>query len=247
MSVNYNPVTPTEGLVLCIDPSNPRCYPGSGTTVFDLSGQGNNGTLTNGASVVNTGAGRALDFDGSNDFVDYGRCDPLSNLGVLSCSFWCFPKSANGMYSLMRYDTRGASGDERRADYFGIAPTGGILYPACYFSIAGNPFSHQSFATTTLSVAQNAWSHVAFSVSLTGNSARIAVNGVAVAGTRSSGGVAPTATAAQGTTPWRSQTYQGLASQFYFDGQLDDIRIYNRALSDSEIRLLFESKRGKYL
>ena len=38
----------TDGLVLALDAGNAKSYPGSGTSWSDLSGQGNNGTLTNG-------------------------------------------------------------------------------------------------------------------------------------------------------------------------------------------------------
>jgi len=37
----------TEGLVLALDAGNKKSYSGSGTTWTDLSGQENNGTLTN--------------------------------------------------------------------------------------------------------------------------------------------------------------------------------------------------------
>ena len=226
-----------QGLVGCWIPS----VSGSGNTLPDVSGYGNHGTLTNMSpdDWVSGQYGRALDFDGVNDFLDYGRCDQLSGLGVLSCSFWCYPKSANEMYGLIRYNTTIAIGSERRADYFGIQATGGVLYPMCYFSVAGNPFFFQSFTSTSLPVAQNTWSHVAFSVNLAGNTATIAVNGVSIAGTRTSGGTPPTATAAQGTVTWRSQTYiVSGGTQFYFDGQIDDVRQYNRALTEPEIKLL---------
>lgn len=51
------------------DPSNPDCYPGSGTAVTDLSGSGNNGTFTNGVGFSNDGGG-CFTFDGTNDFID---------------------------------------------------------------------------------------------------------------------------------------------------------------------------------
>ena len=231
-----------QGLVGCWIPS----ISGSGLLLPDLSMRGNNGVLTgmDASDWVASGSGRALDFDGVNDYVDYGRCDQLSGLGVLSCSFWVYPKSVNGVYGLIRYNSTIALGGERRADYFGVEASGGVLYPTCYFSVAGAPTTFQSFTSSSLPVAQNSWSHVAFSVNLASNTATLAVNGVPLAGTRSSGGVPPTATAAQGTVPWRSQTYTGSGgTQFYFDGQLDDIRIYSRALTEAEIRLL-ASDRG---
>jgi len=74
---NYNAskgryITPenivTNGLVLNIDPANSSSYSGVGNTIYDLSGFGNTGTLTNGPtfSALNGGS---LVLDGSNDYV----------------------------------------------------------------------------------------------------------------------------------------------------------------------------------
>ena len=55
----------TDGLKLYLDASNPASYPGSGTTWFDLSGNGNNGTMVNGVVPLSN----AMQFDGVNDYV----------------------------------------------------------------------------------------------------------------------------------------------------------------------------------
>ena len=47
MGISYSPHIVSDGLVLCLDAANPRSYPGSGTTWYDLSGNGNHGTLVN--------------------------------------------------------------------------------------------------------------------------------------------------------------------------------------------------------
>lgn len=47
MASRYSPKIPTDGLVLAWDANNPKSYPGSGATIYDLSGNGNNGTLVN--------------------------------------------------------------------------------------------------------------------------------------------------------------------------------------------------------
>jgi hypothetical protein len=59
-----------QGLTVYYDFSNPNCYPGSGTTAYDLSGYGNNGTLINGTSFDTTNGG-ALVFDGVDDYVQF--------------------------------------------------------------------------------------------------------------------------------------------------------------------------------
>ena len=47
MSTHYSPRIVTDGLVLYLDAANPKSYPGTGTDWFDLSGNGNDGTLYN--------------------------------------------------------------------------------------------------------------------------------------------------------------------------------------------------------
>ena len=59
-----------QGLSVYYDFSNPNSYPGSGTTVYDLSGYSNNGTLTNGPTF-STNNGGALVFDGVDDYVQF--------------------------------------------------------------------------------------------------------------------------------------------------------------------------------
>ena len=74
----------TSGLVLNLDAGNPASYPGSGTTWTDLSGNGNNGTLTNGPTYNSANYGSIV-FDGSNDYVALPSIDTNSNFTL---NFW---------------------------------------------------------------------------------------------------------------------------------------------------------------
>ena len=58
MAVNYQNKIVTNGLVLCLDAADKKSYPGTGTTWFDRSGNGNNGTSSGGVSydVNNSGS-----------------------------------------------------------------------------------------------------------------------------------------------------------------------------------------------
>lgn len=62
------PSITVSNLLLYWDVSNPNSYPGTGTTIYDLSENGNNGTLVNGVSY-NSSNGGVLVFDGIDDFV----------------------------------------------------------------------------------------------------------------------------------------------------------------------------------
>lgn len=69
MSISYNRSIVTSNLIACFDPGNPRTYPGSGTTIYDASGNGYTGTLTNGPTYSSVNGGVFV-LDGVNDFID---------------------------------------------------------------------------------------------------------------------------------------------------------------------------------
>jgi hypothetical protein len=60
----------TDGLILNLDAAKLQSYSGSGTNWYDISGNNNNGTLTNGPTLTGSGKNLAIRFDGSNDYVD---------------------------------------------------------------------------------------------------------------------------------------------------------------------------------
>ncbi|MDB4396062.1 LamG domain-containing protein [bacterium] len=68
MSAHANPNIVTDGLVLIADAGDPKSYPGSGSTWYDRSGNGNNGTLTNGASWSSENGG-IMECDGIDDYI----------------------------------------------------------------------------------------------------------------------------------------------------------------------------------
>ena len=59
---------------------------GSGTIVADSSGYGNNGN-TYGPSWVDGKIGKALNFDGNDDYVDFGNSNSLNTTSI-TVSFW---------------------------------------------------------------------------------------------------------------------------------------------------------------
>ena len=81
MATNYNPSIVTDGLVLCFDAANPKSYPGSGTTWYDLSGNDNHGTLLNEPSF-SSDKGGCFVFDGTDDRISF------STVAIKTICFW---------------------------------------------------------------------------------------------------------------------------------------------------------------
>jgi hypothetical protein len=67
---NYTGGIVTNGLVLNLDAAKLDSYPGTGTTWYDISGNNNNGTLTNGPTFSGIGKQASIVFDGTNDYVN---------------------------------------------------------------------------------------------------------------------------------------------------------------------------------
>ena len=89
MGAYAGPEIVEDGLVLALDAGNTKSYPGSGTTWTDLSGNGNNGTLVNGPTYSDG----SIVFDGINDYVSL--VDNLGDPQQFSVSFWCYPTELN--------------------------------------------------------------------------------------------------------------------------------------------------------
>jgi hypothetical protein len=73
MATIMSPNIPAEGLRCFIDATNIRSYPGTGNTIYDLSGNGSHGTFINGATYSSDSGGVVV-LDGTNDYIDI-TCD----------------------------------------------------------------------------------------------------------------------------------------------------------------------------
>ena len=85
MACNYQGKIVTNGLVLCLDAADKKSYPGTGTTWFDRSGNGYNGTLI-GGSTFNNSNGGSIVFDGTDDYVNCGT--PSISVGKITVIAW---------------------------------------------------------------------------------------------------------------------------------------------------------------
>jgi hypothetical protein len=68
MGIAYNTSMISDGLVVYVDAANPRSYPGTGNTWYDLSGNNNHMTLVNGVGFSSVNGG-VMQTDGTNDYI----------------------------------------------------------------------------------------------------------------------------------------------------------------------------------
>jgi hypothetical protein len=110
MALSHSPSIVTNGLVLYLDAANRRSYPGGGTIWNDLSGNGNNGTLTNGPTYSSANGGSIV-FDGGDDYINGSSFTP--NITNKTLSGWVklssITQQGGGLVNLQSTD--GASFD----------------------------------------------------------------------------------------------------------------------------------------
>ncbi len=193
----------------------------SGTTAADSAGT-NNATLVNGPTFVAGRLGNAVNLDGTNDHVSMptGIVNGLTNFSIAT---W------------VRLDTTSAW---RRIFDFGTGTTVNMfLTPqsgssTVRFAITTGGAGGEQQINGTPALSTGVWTHVA--VTKSGNTGILYVNGVQV-GQNTSMTLSPSSLG-NTTQNWigRSQ----YAGDPFLDGQVDDFRIYNRALSVSEVQSL---------
>jgi hypothetical protein len=98
MPTHEGPNIITDGLVLCLDAADKNSYPTTGTTWTDVSGNDNNGTLTNGPTFDSANGGSIV-FDGVNDSVQGNTSAFKRNNGEeITVSAWIRPQKLSGSY-----------------------------------------------------------------------------------------------------------------------------------------------------
>ena len=191
---------------------------GAGTTATDNSGTGNNGTLINGATWSTTAKfGAAASFDGTNDRIDVADSNSLDLTSGMTLEAWVRP-TANSSYRTVLL--KEVTGELAYALYAADSDHGGR-------SSGWNRIGNVSrFADGTSALPLNAYSHVA--VTYNGSSLVFYVNGVATRSTAVTGNIQTSTMPLRigGNTIWGE----------YFQGQIDEVRVYNRALSQNEIQ-----------
>ena len=215
-SVSQNPL-PT-GLV-----AGYRLNEGSGGTTADISGNNNTGTLVN-APVWTTGKyGSALAFDG-NDYVDLGNTSSLRLTGSMTLTAWIRISANPGDDGAIVAKLGGAGWQLK------TSPDTGVRTAAIQISSNGSD-TVQRYSATVLSL--NTWYHIAGVYDAAARTLSIFVNGVL-----DNGVLSGTVPASQYDAPFDVEIAQrpGYPGSFNFLGTIDEVHVFNRALTAAEIQ-----------
>lgn len=229
MSIFYNPKTITDGLVLCLDAANRKSYPGSGSTWTNRSGLSNNGTLVNTPTFSSENRGYLSFASASSQYAT------ATNLGSLSR--WTvetvvrFTAAYNTKVAMVVGNQYNGASSLNFSIGTNNSPTN--------FNIAVGFFDGTWHNTTGIAYDQNTWFHITGTYD--GSTIRQYTNGTQVdslnyIGTPTSGGEIRI------NRRWDDV----VSSSNLFDSNIPMVRIYNRALTASEISQNFNALRGRY-
>jgi hypothetical protein len=184
---------------------------GSGTAVHDASGNSQTGTLQGGTSWTTSGKyGKALSFNGTNAYVNIPNSSLLQLTTAMTLEAWVNPSKLTGVWRDVIYkgnDNYYLEADSTSAKPATRATSGGSLLG-------------------TGSLAVNTWTHLAGTYD--GATLRLYVNGVQVSSRALTGSITVSTNALQiGGDSIYGQ---------YFSGNIDEVRVYSRALSATEIQ-----------
>jgi hypothetical protein len=223
MGVGYNPKIVTDGLVLCLDAANRKSYPGSGTSWTDLSGRGNNGTLTNGPTFSNN----SIVFDGVDDKVELVSASLLPT-GTSDRTITCFVRTPTSFPEPYLHVVHWGTATTDQA--FGLA----------IFSNGGLNTHPWSGAPSQGTVVVDRDYFLAVSYTHTGTLHKFWINGV-------SQGSGISRAINTGTTDARvGARISSHTEDWGPSGRIYNVNVYNRTLLDTEIQQNFQALRGRY-
>jgi len=202
----------------------------SNTKMVDISQYGNNGSCS-GANCPNwTSSGRfggAFEFDGEDDYINCGSGSSLDDLTTFTWSAWIYPTGWGGDNEGVIIQKHDGKKEFRLLNGGGEQSIRGYL---------GDGSSNAANNTISL----NTWQHVVVTYSTSDGYLNIYVNGNEVSYASRNPDTTPVSDAAGNLEIGRRPTKR------WFNGTIDEVRIYNRALSAEEIWMHHQSEFQKY-
>ena len=198
----------------------------AGTTASDASGNGRTGTLVNGPAWTAGRVNGGLTFNGTNQYESAAHASAL-NAYPLTVAVWVKTAATTGVRGIVNKYVAGSSNG------WNLFLNNGNI---CAWYLRSNSryvYDGGGCTLSTAGYADNTWHHVVYVVDAAGG--RLYVDGQQRA-SRAWKGTAGAPTTTQGVRV--ASLSWGVRRRRYLSGGIDDVRIYNRALSAAEIAAL---------
>jgi hypothetical protein len=245
----YGPQIVTSGLVLALDAGDRNSYPGTGTTWYDISGNGNNGTISNGEFVPNVYGGgylRNLNNESNFFYISVPNSTTLFNTFSTIVSGWTieeviwtnstiYPEADAGTVVSDNAYSLGNTGFDWNHGYgissfqFGQSNNAGGSYDDVV--VTSIPSQYAQF--NTWRIRTMIWNRGANNVSLYIN------------GTYIGGGNTPN-TAGEAIYDGGGGMSIGTLYGWKFYGRRSSFKVYNRVLTSTEITQNYQSQKTRY-
>lgn len=200
----------------------------AGTTAFDASQNGNgnpnanNGTLTNTPTRITSGKlNSAISFDGTDDYISVNDSSLLNITSDITLEAWAYPTSLTSANKTVVFKGNSTSNSTRQ---YGVRLNASNQWEG-FLSIGTTEYT---LACTLSAATVNQWSHIVFKRS--SSNADLYINGRKVCNSAAFG----TGTINSTANILAIGRY-GAASSEYFGGYIDNVRLYNIALTDAQV------------
>jgi len=215
-----------QGLVLNLDAGNPYSYAGSGSAWYDASGTGNNGTLTNGPTYNSTNGGVVV-LDGVDDYVTCANSTSLQITSALTLEIWFYNTAfVDGLGMIVK--------GPLSSDYDYMLYLSGNSSTVYFYKKDSLGSPHYGGVALSL---LNRWLHIVVTHT-SGGLYTMYVNGLAVdSATFTNSSIRSSSNPLYIGAGWNPD---------YFYGNIGETRIYNVALSATQVLQNYNATKGRY-
>ena len=226
----------TTNLIQHWDFGNTSFYPGSGTTITDLSDPTKTGSLVNGTEVTTSGSATYADYDGVNDYVE---CDIVNTFGQNhTCEMWMSMPNLSDI-------KRGLWVRSYRSNCITVNGGYAMQFDAVNRQIWFTPMGTSLYKSSAVTVSANTWYHMVAVIN--GNNLRFYLNGSLVSShTISTARYPPCQTGLVCRTNAISRNDGTVNTSFCTEHDIAELRIYTTNLSATDVATNWDATKSKY-
>lgn len=229
----FGPKILTDGLVLALDAGNTKSYSGSGSVWFDRSGKNNNATLVNSPTYNSLSH-----FSFNNTTFQHATVSDIGSLNQWTIEAWFRVTSSltNQVTTIVCNQFDGVN----KLNFSMGTNNAGVVGGAAQWNVCVGFFDGSWHNTAGFAVTLNTWVHVVGTYN--GSVVQQYKNGITdtslnYVGTPQSGG---------GNRIARRWDASATDPINYFPGDIAIVKVYNRALSSTEVSQNFNALRGRF-